>query len=225
MKKLLIIPFYLIFYPLVAQPTSIFMKDKSEKTEGIRPQWINKNNVGVNLSEVAFVNWNSGGSNSVSALFNSESNLDYKDKYFTWENRLVTRYGINKQQDRELRKTEDLFEFNSNLGYQPDSLSNWFYSARLDFKTQFSNGYKYPNTDQPISKLMAPGYLFFGVGMEYAKRRKDLSLYLSPITLKTTFVLDQALANAGAFGVDPAVLDDEGNVIIEGKRIQKKWAF
>lgn len=104
---------------------------------------------------------------------------------------MVTRYGINKQQDKELRKTEGLIEINSNIGYEPDSLSNWYYSARLNFKAQFTNGYKYPDIDNPISKFMAPGYLFFGGGMEYARDREDLSFYVSPITLKTTFVLDR----------------------------------
>jgi len=198
------------------------MKDKKGEIIEIHPEWKSNNKLGVDLSEVTFVNWNSGGSNSVSALFNFESNVDYSDKYYTWKNSLASRYGINKQQDRELRKTEDIVEINSNLGYQPDSLSNWFYSARLNFKTQFTNGYKYPDTDNPISRLMAPGYLFFGGGMEYVKRKEDMSLYISPLTLKTTFVLDQELANSGAFGVTPAVLDTEGNVVIEGKRIHKE---
>ena len=197
------------------------MSDNKTEKE-IRPEWVVNNKVGVDLSETAFVNWNSGGSNSVSALFNSETNVNYKDKYYSWKNRLTTRYGINKQQEKELRKTEDIIEFNSNLGYKPDSLANWFLSARLNFKTQFTNGYKYPNIDDPISKFMAPGYLFFGGGMEYAKQREDLSFYFSPFTLKTTFVLDQELANAGAFGVEPAVLDDQGNIITKGKRIQRE---
>ncbi len=222
MKKILFIPFCLLIQNLIAQPTSIFMKDKKGEIIEIHPEWKSNNKLGVDLSEVTFVNWNSGGSNSVSALFNFESNVDYSDKYYTWKNSLASRYGINKQQDRELRKTEDIVEINSNLGYQPDSLSNWFYSARLNFKTQFTNGYKYPDTDNPISRLMAPGYLFFGGGMEYVKRKEDMSLYISPLTLKTTFVLDQELANSGAFGVTPAVLDTEGNVVIEGKRIHKE---
>jgi hypothetical protein len=222
MKKILFIAICLCIQNLIAQPTSIFMSDKSSDLIEIQPEWKRNNKLGIDVSEVTFVNWNSGGSNSVSALFNYESHLNYSDKYFTWKNSLVSRYGINKQQDRELRKTEDIIEFNSNLGYQPDSLSNWFYSARLNFKTQFTNGYSYPDTDKPISRLMAPGYLFFGGGMEYVKRKEEMSLYLSPMTIKTTFVLDQELANAGSFGVKPAVLDAEGNVIIEGNKIHKE---
>ncbi len=221
MKKFILISCFLLFHIANAQPTSLFLRDNKDVDE-IRPEWVKNNKIGADLSEAAFVNWSSGGSNSVSALFNSESNVNYKDKYYSWKNRLTTRYGINKQQERELRKTEDIIEFNSNLGYKPDSLANWYFSARLNFKTQFTNGYKYPNTDDPISKFMAPGYLFFGGGMEYAKQREDLSFYFSPLTLKTTFVLDKELANAGAFGVAPAVYDNQGNILIEGKHIHRE---
>ena len=207
-----------------AQPDSLFIKNNLPKKSKdiIKPQWIQKNKASIDLNEVAFVNWNAGGSNSISALLGIASEANYKDKYFFWNNNISTRYGINKQQSREIRKTDDLFEINSNIGYKPDEKSNWFYSARLNFKTQLTNGYKYPNTDNPISRLMAPGYLFFGGGMEYGKDIEELSFYFSPITLKATFVLDEELANLGSFGVKPAVLDENGNVIIEGERVRKE---
>src|SRR5690606_21920476 len=82
---------------------------------------------------------------------------------------------------------------------------------------QFAEGYQYPNVNNPISTFMAPGYLFFGGGMEYGKHIDKLSLYMSPITLKATFVLDDTLANAGRFGVAPAVFDTAGNLIKPGK--------
>ena len=207
-----------------AQPDSLFITNNLPKQSKdiIKPQWIQKNKASIDLNEVAFVNWNAGGSNSISALLGIASEANYKDKYFFWNNNISTRYGINKQQSREIRKTDDLFEINSNIGYKPDEKSNWFYSARLNFKTQLTNGYKYPNTDNPISRLMAPGYLFFGGGMEYGKDIEELSFYFSPITLKATFVLDEELANLGSFGVKPAVLDENGNVIIEGERVRKE---
>jgi len=49
-----------------------------------------------------------------------------------------------------------------------------------------------------------------------------LSLYFSPLTLKSTFVLDETLANKGAFGVKPAILDDEGNVLQKGEKVRKE---
>ncbi len=58
---------------------------------------------------------------------------------------------------------------------------------------------------------MAPGYLFLGVGTSYIDAEKKINLYISPLTQKATFVLDQRLANQGAFGVEKAVLDANGN--------------
>ena len=201
-----------------AQPDSLYIKEIKQKYTG--PQWTQKNKASIDLSEVAFVNWNSGGSNSISGLLGLISKLDYKDKFFVWKNNVEVRYGVNKQEARELRKTDDLFEINSNMGYKPDSLSNWFYSARLNFRTQLTNGYNYPNKEVPISRLLAPGYLFFGGGMEYGKNIDELSFYFSPLTLKATFVLDEDLANVGSFGVTPAVLDTNGNIIIPGEQIR-----
>ena len=42
------------------------------------------------------------------------------------------------------------------------------------------------------------------------------------MTLKTTFVLDEDLANEGAFGVEPAILDSTGNVLVKGENIRKE---
>ena len=218
MKYSLFFLVYLCFQFSNAQPDSLYIKEIKPEYTG--PQWTQKNRASFDLSEVAFVNWNSGGSNSISGLLGLKSKLNYRDKFFVWKNNVEVRYGVNKQEARELRKTDDLFEINSNMGYKPDSLSNWFYSARLNFRTQLTNGYNYPNKDEPISRLLAPGYLFLGGGMEYGKNIDKLSFYFSPLTLKATFVLDEDLANIGSFGVTPAVLDPDGNVIIPGEQIR-----
>lgn len=220
MKNILFVLCFLLFNVAVAQPDSLYLKKKVEKEK--RPEWVKKQRFTVDLNEVSFVNWNAGGSNSISALVGYQFSYDYSDKYFFWNNNLVAGYGINGQQGRETRKTTDIFEINSNFGYNPTENSNWFYSARFNFKTQFDYGYQYPNVNNPISKFMAPGYLFFGFGMDYGQNSENFSLYLSPITLKATFVLDETLANAGKFGVTPAVLDIDGNVIRPGKRSRQE---
>ncbi|WP_147677916.1 DUF3078 domain-containing protein [Algibacter pacificus] len=220
MKNSFLIIACFLFQYTYAQPDSLFLKAKKPKYEG--PQWVNKNKMTFDLSEVTFVNWNSGGSNSISGLVGIETSANYSDKYFYWKNDARLRYGINKQESRELRKTDDIIQINSSMGFKPDVNSNWFYSAQLNFSTQLTNGYKYPDTDNPISRLLAPGYLFFGGGMEYGKEIKRLSFYFSPLTLKATFVLDEELANAGSFGVTPAIYDSEGNIVREGEQLKKE---
>lgn len=220
MKNILLPLVCLLVQSAVAQPDSLFLKSKQEKYSG--PQWTRKNSASVDISQVSFTNWNSGGSNSISGLLGLVSSANYKDQYFNWRNNASIRFGINKQESRELRKTDDLFEVNSDIGYNPSNISNWFYSAKFNFKTQLANGYSYPDKDTPISRLMAPGYLFFGGGMEYGKQIEKLSFYFSPLTLKATFVLDEDLANAGSFGVEPAVYDNDGNLIREGERVREE---
>jgi hypothetical protein len=179
--------------------------------------WVKENNLGLNLSEVAFVNWNAGGDNSVSALGSAKFVRNYKFRYIQWDNDLILRFGINSQEGRELRKTEDAIRFSSTFGYRRDTLSNWYYSAKVRFNTQFANGFKYPDRSKPISRFMAPGYLFLGAGTSYISETNKFNLYISPLTQKATFVLDQALANEGAFGVEKAILDASGAIVKEGK--------
>lgn len=190
----------------------------SKPTPDSLKTWRLKNKAGVDLSEVTFINWNAGGSNSISALSNLLSTLTYKKNRLTWVNRGVLRLGGNKQEAQRIRKTDDVLEITSNLGYQKDTLSNWYYSGRFNLKTQMLHGFSYPDRDNPISKFFAPGYVFLGVGAEYGKNIDELSLYMSPLTYKGTFVLDKDLANSGAFGVEPEVLDANGNVVREGKQ-------
>lgn len=187
--------------------------------------WTEKNTVGLNLNEVAFVNWNAGGNNSVSGLLHGNFERNYKKKLTNWKNSFHMKYGVNAQEGREVRKTEDELAINSTFGYRKDSVSSWYYSAKLNFNTQFTAGYKYPEKNMPISKFMAPGYLFLGMGSEYSDPNEDLTVYVSPVTQKSTFVLDQRLANEGMFGVTPAVKDEEGNIVEEGEKVRTEFGF
>lgn len=180
--------------------------------------WTNKNILGIDISEMAFVNWSAGGTSAITGLLKGHLKRDYKDEYQVWSSELVFRYGLNKQEGIELRKTDDVFRINSTYGYRKDTISNWYHSAKFNFNTQFTNGYNYPNTENPISKPFAPAYTFLGIGSEYIYKPVKLNVYLSPLTLKNTLVLDQILANAGAYGVKKAVYDSQGNLLSEGKK-------
>lgn len=180
--------------------------------------WKHKNIVGLDVSEIAFVNWNPGGTNAVTGLLKGEFKYEFKDDYQVWSNELFFRYGLNKQEGLEIRKTDDVFKFNSTYGLRTNPTSNWYHSAKFNFNTQFTNGYSYPNTDNPISKPFAPAYTFLGVGSEYINKPQKFNLYLSPLTLKNTLVLDQTLADSGAYGVKKAVYDINGDLITKGEK-------
>ncbi|NYJ26572.1 DUF3078 domain-containing protein [Allomuricauda sp. ARW1Y1] len=164
--------------------------------------WKKVNKFGLNISEVAFVNWNAGGDNSVTALASADFARNYKFRYLSWNNEAQFRYGINAQEGRKLRKTDDQIRMASTLSFRKDTITNWYYSVRANIRTQFSNGYKYPDRDNPISRFMAPGYLFVGMGSSYLPPKDKFTLYISPATMKSTFVLDETLSEQGAFGVE-----------------------
>jgi hypothetical protein len=184
--------------------------------------WSKENKVGLDISQITFVNWNAGGNNSISGLIKGQFIRTYTKKNIHWKNELIMRYGINKQENQEVRKTDDQFSFNSTFGYKRDTITNWYYAGKFNFNTQFANGYAYPNVDLAISRPFAPAYTFLGIGAEYSRKDLNLNFYLSPLTQKTTMVFDQRLANQGAFGVEKAVYDEFGTLIREGKNIRNE---
>lgn len=188
--------------------------------------WEKKNVVGFDLNEIAFVNWSAGGNSAISGLIKGTFSRKYENGNLKWLNELIVRYGISKQDGVELRKTDDALQLNSTFGYRKDTTSNWFHTAKFNFNTQFTSGYAYPNTSLAISKPFAPAYTFLGIGAEFNNRKKNLQLYISPVTMKNTLVLDDRLANQGAFGVDKAIYDPmTGELIREGKNSRTELGF
>ncbi|GIZ09129.1 hypothetical protein FUMI01_18560 [Flavobacterium sp. UMI-01] len=184
--------------------------------------WEKKNKIDFSISEILFLNWNAGGTNSISGLLRTQFNRNYTTENVRWANELIMRYGLNKQDGTELRKTDDAFLFSSTFGYRENEQSNWYHSAKFNLNTQFTNGYKYPNTDVAVSGPFAPVYSFLGVGAEYASKKKDKLFYFSPFTSKLTYVGIQRLADSGAFGVTKAVYDSEGNLVEHGKKVKSE---
>ncbi len=209
-KKIVLLLFFFAFQKNNAQVIKTEVKDSTS-------QWVKVNKVGLDISQISFVNWNAGGNNSVSGLLKGNFIRAYIKGNFHWKNELIGRYGINKQEGQEVRKTDDQLQINSTFGYRTDTISNWYYAGKFNFNTQFANGYAYPNTDLAISKPFAPAYIFVGIGAEYSRKDLNLNLYLSPLTNKTTLVYDQRLANQGAFGVNKAIYDSNGALIRNGE--------
>ncbi len=153
-----------------------------------------------NLNQVSFTNWAAGGENSFASASSARLELDYKKDRIKWENYADLSYGIIKIQDTPMRKSTDKIDLLSKASRTiSDKLS---YSAILNFLSQFDKGYKFPNDSVVVSRFMAPGYLTVALGIDY-KPFEFLSIFASPATGKFTFVLDDDLSEAGAFGVDP----------------------
>ncbi len=79
-------------------------------------RWTKKNTVGFDLNQIAFVNWSAGGVSSVSGLLKAAFIRRYETQNIKWGNELIMRYGMNKQDGIEFRKTDDVFQLSSTLG-------------------------------------------------------------------------------------------------------------
>lgn len=155
----------------------------------------------VNLAQTSLTNWSAGGQNSmaVNGLFSGFAN--YKKGKSVWDNSLDLGYGLLKQgKNEDYRKTDDKIDFLSKYGRE--AFRNFYYSALLNFKTQMTPGYNYPDKVNKISDLFSPAYLLLALGMDY-KPNSYFSAFVAPVTAKFTIVTDHSLSDAGAFGVKP----------------------
>jgi hypothetical protein len=201
MKKSLTILIMALFSVSVnyAQITDAESTLKTEK-EGLADGWNTGGLFSIGFNQVSLTNWAAGGQNSLSG--NSLFNLfaDYKKETLIWNTSLDLGYGLMKQGKDQVIKTDDKIDLLSKVGLK--ATEHWFYAGLLNFKTQMTPGYNYPNDSVIISKFLAPGYLLGALGMDYIPS-ENFSMFLAPVTGKITFVNDQALADMGSFGVDP----------------------
>jgi len=164
----------------------------------------------LSLNQASFSNWSAGGDNSLSGTALLKLYADYTMNKSTWNTVLNMKYGMVKTGDDPTEKNEDLIELISQYNYEIAKV--WRASAQLNFTTQFAKGYENPGDDYYISNFMAPGYLTLTPGITY-QPVEYFSILMSPVTPKGIFVLDQDLADVGAFGVDPADTTADGTIV------------
>lgn len=183
--------------------------------------WKSGGFIGINFSQVSLNNWAQGGQNSISISAAGNVFANYAKGKTQWDNSLTLAYALLKQGSDPLRKNDDQIDFTSKFGYRLGE-SKWFYSALLNFKSQFANGYAYPNDSVAVSHFMAPGYVTLALGVNY-KPVDYFEMFFSPATGKITFVNDEKLSDAGAYGVDAATFDTSGTVMTHGKKMRTEF--
>jgi hypothetical protein len=194
---LLLPGFYSITSGQVTEGEKSLRTQNSDTIQG----WKKGGVLSFNLAQTSLTNWASGGENSlaINGLFSGFAN--YKRGKSVWDNTIDIGYGLLKQgKDENFRKTDDKFDFSSKYGQE--AFKNFYYAALLNFKTQMSPGYNYPDVTNKISDLFSPAYLLLALGLDY-KPNANFSAFIAPVTAKFTFVNDKTLSDAGAFGVNP----------------------
>lgn len=186
---------YLLFLMLFIS-IGLFAQNNQDTT-----YWKVSGQASLNFSQVSFSHWVAGGKNSVSGVGLFNVNANYEKAKIHWENSLKTGYGLLKEEESMVTKTDDKLDLNSKLGVETNN-EHLLYSSFANFSTQFANGYNYPDTEDKISGFFAPAYLTIAAGIDYQPSDK-FSLFATPLSGKFTFVTDEELSNQGAFGVEP----------------------
>lgn len=170
--------------------------------------WSRSGSAGLNFAQSHLSNWAAGGENALNSSARFIYQANYEKGKNKWNTNLDLGLGYSIIGDNKAIKTDDKIEINSMIGHK--ATENLHYSLSFSFKSQFADGFDYKtDSTNPISRLMAPAYLTLGFGMDWAPN-KVIEVNFSPATARMTFVTDQKLADAGAFGVDPAVYNDSG---------------
>lgn len=177
----------------------------------------------ANFSQLSLTNWAAGGQNSLALNSGLLVFANYAKGQISWKNKIDLAYGFIYKKDDGYVKSDDKINAATEFGYLISPIPNrWKWTTLIDFKTQFDKGYNYPNDSVKISDFMAPGYLTLVTGLEFSPT-KFLTFLYSPVTGKLTFVNDQTLANAGGFGVEPAVYDTTGVLIQKGENLNAEF--
>ncbi len=189
--------------------------------------WVDRGSLSLNTTQTYLSNWAAGGNSAVNITGLAAYSFFYRDEKHNWDNIINLAYGrslIDLQQPSI--KTDDKIDITSKYGRR--TTPAWSYTGMLNFKTQFAPGYVAGARGLPdlsrgkIADWLSPAYFTVAAGMDYLKDRK-FTCFISPFTCKGTIVKNQTLANAGQFGVTPAVYDGEGNLIKPGENLRLEY--
>lgn len=184
---------------------TIFVVAQTEdttKSSTLQKHWKKKTDVILTLEQSQIDNWSAGGYSNFAFGSLLKGYYNFAKGNHKLDNTLELSYGRTRQdvtgegiwnKTNRWIKSDDKVELNSIYGYK--AVGNWNYSALVNIKTQFDNGYK--NDTVLISTGLSPTTITSSIGLEYKKT--NFSVLFSVLTGKTTYVMDERLRGA-SFG-------------------------
>jgi len=170
----------------------------AQNNEEPQPNWTKKGIITFLVNQSSFENWIAGGISNVSGALGLNYDFNYQKNDWTWENKLIANFGLTKIKNQDIQKSSDLLEWNSVVGKKAKGY--WYYSAFLNFKTQFADDLD-KDTKGP-TKFLSPGYIQFGPGMLW-KKSDNLKVNIAPATSRLIIVdKDLTEPDKAYFGVE-----------------------
>ncbi len=136
-----------------------------KQTTDTSKYWKKGGITGLNITQSSFTNWAAGGENAFSGTALTSLFANYKKDKWVWDTNLDMAYGLLKSGNTKVRKNEDRIDLTSKLGRYA-FYDHWYYTALLNFKTQFDNGYNLPDDSTVVSHFLAPAYVLGAIGLD-----------------------------------------------------------
>ena len=205
---------------LLAMLLSIYMVDAQEivvgklrnetsrtikkETDTSTWNWKRGGLMSFSLTQGSLSNWAAGGDNfSMAANIYLNYFFFYRKDRHSWDNNLDFNFGFVQTSSLGGRKNDDRIDYLSKYGYKMDSVGKWYLSMLFNFRSQFFDGYTFSNNVGELSSsILSPAYVIVSAGFDY-KPSQRLSVFLSPLTSRSTFVVKHSLSEKGFYGVTP----------------------
>tara|TARA_Y100000739_G_scaffold43127_1_gene32794 strand:- start:577 stop:1476 length:900 start_codon:yes stop_codon:yes gene_type:complete len=177
--------FLIIFFNLIN-----LHAQKEIKKDSLETNWNLSGKFTFLGNQSSYSYWTAGGQTSVSGTIKIDYDFNYDKDGWNWDSKLITAYGLNSiGGSKFLKKTDDKLEINSLLGkkFTNNLIGNWSYSSFINFKTQWTKGYRFRKNSQgeeertELTRFFSPAYLQVGVGL-YWKKNKDFWINMAPFT-------------------------------------------
>ena len=192
-------------------------------------RWIINFQSSIQFSQVyVSENWYQGGTSNVNLLSDQQFSIKYndpKEQRILFENLVQWRLNINSAPEDTLHSvkiSEDLFQINSKFGLK--AYNKWYYTATMNFKTQFFTSYA-ANSNNKVAAFLSPAELNLGLGMSYQykndKKRFETSISLSPLSYNLQFIVNDDM-DAASFGIKSGKSMSQYGSSFEGRI---KWEF
>ena len=168
---------------------NVLSQEKAIDSTNIKNNWNKSGNFTFLGNQSSYSYWTAGGQTSISGTIKIDYDFNFENNGWNWDTKVITAYGLNSiGGSKYLKKTDDRFEINSLLGkkFTNNLIGNWSYSSFINFKTQWTKGYRYRKNSNgeeersELTRFFSPAYLQIGIGL-YWRKSKDLWVNFAPV--------------------------------------------
>ena len=169
---------------------NVLSQEKAIDSTNVKNNWNKSGNFTFLGNQSSYSFWTAGGQTSISGTIKIDYDFNFENNGWNWDTKVITAYGLNSiGGSKYLKKTDDRFEINSLLGkkFTNNLIGNWSYSSFINFKTQWTKGYRYRKNSNgeeersELTRFFSPAYLQIGIGL-YWRKSKDLWVNFAPVT-------------------------------------------